>query len=159
MTRGMTMVEILVSLALLALVMVGGAQWLNIAASTQTGAVHEAAWRVAAERTLELIHDSVRAGDSPTDELLERVHVVDNRLLVTTRSVAGTTGPEEHRYDVDLLTNRLVLTVKDVRNDESTRLLLDRVQEWQCAIDEEELILSVFISSSNGESVRRRIPL
>lgn len=159
MRRAMTMVETLLSIGLLALVMLGGAQWLNVAASTQNGSVDRTQWRHAAERALDLIHDSVHAGDLPNDEPLARVRVADNRLRISTRSIAGANGPEDQVYEYDEETGRLVLQVRSVDGKESTRLLLPYVQSWTCAIDEDVLVLRVEVTSSTGEAVVRRIKL
>ena len=170
MRRGLTMVELLVALSLLSAVMLAVASWTQVTARASADAAEPVRWRAAAENVLRLIHDDLVTGDFAGDSSAEgrgrtpspRVEVFVGELRLRTRAAgagAGAIGPVTRRYAFDALSDELRLHQATAQGISTTRLLLDRVEEWQCSIDEEEKLLTVGITSSDGTVVTRSYPL
>ncbi len=119
----MTLIETLVSLALLSAVAVACMGWTSTAARLGSGPHRDAAWRLEAERALALIdEDLLRTGDSQA-----AVHVRDDVLVTPTRRlVSGRRGMRvvtTARYKVD--DEHLVVEWLDEDGDlASTRFLV-----------------------------------
>ena len=162
MKRGLTMVELLVAVGLLSALMLAIASWTQVIARAGTSA-RPARWELAAKSVLQLIHDDLAGGGSPDKPPRRRnepprVEIVDGRLQIRTRSVLpdALVGPVVHRYVLRPSSDELHLAQENGAGKRHTRLLLDRVNKWHCAIDTERQILSVTITSSvDGKVVTR----
>jgi prepilin-type N-terminal cleavage/methylation domain-containing protein len=157
--RGMTMVELLLALVLLAGLMVAAASWTQIAGTTGASVVHATRWRQAAETVLQLIHDDLATGDfakGSTSSGSPRAQLVSGALIVRTRGVV--VGPVEHEYRLDSFTGRMVL-VERHGDGRKERLLLDQVLAFTCTIIEKQTGLQVVIICEDGTAVDRRYEL
>lgn len=167
MKRGLTMIELLVSLSIFSGVMLGVVSWIQT--STRTSSLVEPLrWQIAAEAVLQLIHDDLVIGDFPTDRKRRRrntpsqVTVSDNVLEIRTRSHAQgqSASPATHRYLIDRLAGTLQRKAQYSRGRRDTRLLLDNVSQWLCTINDEAQTLRVTIISKNNQTLSRsyRLP-
>ncbi len=157
MRRGLTMIELLLALSLLAVVMLAVASWTQVtaqASATAAGPVH---WRAAAEAMLQLIHDDLATGDFGPEVRQTPVAVIDGVLEIHTRAGASSdlVGPVTHRYRLDASAREMKLEQRTASGRRRTHLLLDRVDQWKCAIDDERETLTVTIASREGSSVTR----
>jgi prepilin-type N-terminal cleavage/methylation domain-containing protein len=95
MKRGMTLVELLVALAILAALSVAVSSWTVAAVRTSASVSRNLNWERAATAALDAIISDLITGDFSIDAA--RVDVHDNRLIINTRD----TGPVEHEYTID----------------------------------------------------------
>lgn len=167
MKRGLTMIELLVSLSIFSGVMLGVVSWIET--STRTSSLVEPLrWQVAAEAVLQLIHDDLIIGDFPTDRERRRrntppqVTVSNNVLEIQTRSQAPgqSASSATHRYSIDRLAGTLMRSAQYPRGRRDKRLLLDNVSQWSCTINDEAQTLRVSITSENNQITIRsyRLP-
>ncbi len=161
MRRGLTMIEVLVALGLLSTVIFTLTSWIHSTARASTLA-EPVRWHVAAEAALQLIHDDLMTGDFLTEQQRRkrrqpRVMVENGSLRIRTRADQGgdETGPTIHRYELDTVTDELGRSNEPKRMRHTTRLLLDQVDTWLCAQDEERTMLTVIITSDAGQSIQR----
>ena len=161
MKRGLTMVELLLALSLLAVLMVAVASWTRIAAQASAKAAQPTRWRTAAERTLELIQADLLIGDFEDDPRTPRIEVASGQLKIRTRQVSadGFGGSVTHRYVFNTPDHELRLEERASGGRQHSRLLLNDVSDWQCMIEEEEQILSVTITARDGREHARRYAL
>ena len=85
------------------------------------------------------------------------VAVIDGVLQIHTRAGASSdlVGPVIHRYRFDTSADEMKLEQRTASGRRRTHLLLDRVDQWKCAIDDERETLTVTIASREGSSVTR----
>lgn len=154
------MVEIMFALSLLTVVAAAVALWTQVAARAAAGAAGPEQWQAMAEVVLQHIHDDMAAGDLDGKRDEPRVRIRDGELEIRTRAsaAAGLIGPVVCRYRNDPTTDRLLLQQQSHDGTQRTRLLLDRVQEWNLSIDQEKRTLAVTITAQ-GASVSRRFGL
>ena len=152
MKRGLTMIELLMALSLLAVLMVAVASWTQIAARASARAAQPTRWQTVAEATLELIGTDLLVGDFEPNPRRPRVVVYDQRLEIRTRqgSSGDNHGSVTHRYIFNPPDHELRLEERAVH-----RILLDRVDDWRCTVDEEEQVLTVTIIARHGYQVTR----
>ena len=159
MRRGLTMIEVLVALGLLSALVFTLTSWIQTTA--RAGALAEPVrWSVAAEAVLQLIHDDLMTGDSLTEQPRRRrrhprVMVENSSLRIDTRASSWGGGPTVHHYALDAFTGELTRTHGPRLGRKTTRLLLDKVDTWHCAQDEERTMLTVIITSDAGQSIQR----
>ena len=97
MRRGLTLLELVVSIGLLVALMSVVAGWIGIAAEATSGAGESTTWSNRARTVLRLIHDDIQTFDiterMPQREDIHsaRIHVANQSLTITTREPA--TGP------------------------------------------------------------------
>jgi hypothetical protein len=156
------MIELLLSLSLLSAVMLAVASWTQVSVRAGQRAAGPSRWRAVAESVLGLIHDDLASGDWPDDWRARRgeqarVEVIDGTLRIETRAVEseGLTGQAVHRYALEAPSGELRLVQRTARGTQTSRLLLDHVAQWRCAVDEEENLLTVGITSADGTAVTR----
>ncbi len=163
MRRGLTMLELLLALSLLSAILLATASWTQVAARASADATYPVRWQAAAEAVFQLIHDDLVTGDFPDTQRGRsiqnaRVAVVNGALRIRTRAVGHTgdvTGRAIHRYAFDALSRQLRLDQRTATGGRSSRPLLDRVQEWQCLVDEEQNLLTVTITSTEESVIAR----
>ena len=156
MRRGLTMIELLLSLSLLGAIAVATTSWLGTAAE-MTVAAPETRWRAAAEAAMQLVHNDLVVGDRETDSRRPKVEVSSGMLSVRTRDARGEfAGQVVHEYQLDLLRRELVLRERGPAGKERRRVLLDRVRRWTCELDKELEALDVTIEREDGFTMNRR---
>ena len=161
MRRGLTMIEVLVALGLLSALVLTLTSWIQTTARAGTLA-EPGRWHVAAKAVLQLIHDDLKTGDFLTEQQRRRnrqprVMVENGSLRIDTRasSSGGGSGPAVHHYVLDAFTGELRRTHRPKLGRKTTRLLLGKVDAWQCAQDEERTMLTVIITSDADQSIQR----
>lgn len=148
MSRGMTLLEVLLSLALLGGIALACASWIGTAARGTEGTAERLRWRSAADATLSLIGDLIVTGDFAPQEQRRseeaRVRVSGTSLEIDTR-VDGKAAMAV----LELEDGRLVLRAG------RERLLLAGVAEFEADLDEETQVLTVTLrSAAGGERTR-----
>lgn len=163
MRRGLTMLELLVAVSLLAVLMLGVASWIQVTARAGASDHQPARWRAAAHTVLQLIHDDLVTGDLGAAQRRTPVEIVDRVLVVRTRVRApdDIAGPIAHRYKLDTSSNILQLEQRLSNGRRATRPLLDDVGEWHCSIDDQQTTLTVSIAprGRDGQAITRRYEL
>ncbi len=161
MRRGLTIIEVLVSLGLLSALMLTVTSWIQTTVRASTLA-EPMRWSVAAEAVLQLIHDDLMTGDFEAEQQRRSnrepgVMVENGSLRIRTRTVQGgdEIGQTIHRYELDTFTDELGATNEPKRGRHTTRLLLDDVERFNCRIDDEPALLTVSITSGSGQSIQR----
>ncbi len=156
---GLTMVELLISLALLSLVTAAGVGWLQTTAARGVVAADDVRWRDAVERALQRIAESIAISDFDPSERRPQVVVDDGVLRVRGRD-AGV-GRVTHVFAVDAWTNRL-----ERASDQTTaRPLLGDVDGWRLElitddVDVDRQWLDIEIRrKSEADTVTRRLRL
>lgn len=167
MRRGLTMIELLVSLGILSAVTLTTVAWTQSAVRA-TRLAEPMRFSAAADAVLQLIHDDLATGDFELDESRRRdqgsprATIVEGSLRIQTRAVNFSTvaGPVIHHYTLDRVTDELQLREEDATGRENSRILLDQVRDWDCAIDDENNVLTVLITSMVGRGLARsyRLP-
>ena len=160
MRRGLTMVETLLALSLLAVVMVAVISWIGVTARTGALAAEPARWRAAADAILSLVADDVTTGDFGSQAPRRTVQVIGRVLEIhTRRRGAAPAGSIVRRYRLDERIGELQVQDRSQSGRRTTRTVLTGVDEWTCAIDDERRVLSVTIASDRGWSTTGRFPL
>jgi prepilin-type N-terminal cleavage/methylation domain-containing protein len=177
MKRGLTLIEMLLTLGLLSLLTGAIASWIVISARVSVDAAKSMRWNNAAQAVLQLIQDDLSIGDlsapcgepngarqrSPSN-VLERVWNEDGRLTIVTRSGAHEGASEwggqvRHVFSHDSAKGFLQLTVVDEGGRSSLRLLLGGVQGFAAAIDETKNDLEVSLVGEDENIIVRRYAL
>jgi prepilin-type N-terminal cleavage/methylation domain-containing protein len=158
--RGLTLLEVILSLSLLSMLCMVAAGWSSLAAAVTArddpGPDH------AVRSVLARIHDDLVAGDWPAVRASRRARprvIVDpGRLSVATR--APGLGPIRREYVFDPVTGELHRRDTDAAGREVARRLLDQVHEFACRLDVEDgtLTVSIRVDRSPPRTRRYRVP-
>jgi prepilin-type N-terminal cleavage/methylation domain-containing protein len=167
MRRGLTLIEVLVSLALLSAIIAASASWTTVAGHSVTTHIEPSRWQHAAENVLDLIHDDIAVGDFPllppeaarSQKVPPKVTIVDGNLVIRTRSTSPTQREAVHRYRLDELTHELQRSTAGPTNATDTRVLLGDVDSFTVQINEQQTRLTVSITSSRVDTVSRSFTL
>ena len=152
MRRGMTLLETLVSVTLLASVVVAVGGWLELAARGVPRQAADVRWRDAVERALALIHDDLETGDFLTEPRTTGVEVGNGRVEIDTRETG--VGPATNRYEVEHGSGHLVRTsLGDGRAQR--RVLVGDTNSLTVQFDEEHSRLELTVRSTAGDVVER----
>lgn len=155
--RGVTLVELLVSLSLLSMLMLAVIVLLQMAGVTTGRTTEVTSWRIGAESTLRLVRDDLLVGDFLADpDEVPRVETDEGVLEIRTRETG--VGPVIVQYRYDTINHRLQRQTEGDRYD-APRVLLDGLGGFRCAIDEETGRLQVSLSSADGVKVAREYVL
>jgi prepilin-type N-terminal cleavage/methylation domain-containing protein len=164
MKRGMTLIEVLVSLTLLTAIISAAATWTTIAGNAAGVQSEPSRWHRAAQNVLDLIHDDLVTGDFESDTKQAReqrppkVSVENDSLGISTRLLSAGRIALSRHYQLDIDMN--VLTTKEQPSDSPRgRVLLTDVDEFACAIDETRTRLTVRITSNQHGSLSRSYAL
>ena len=148
MRRGMTLIEMLASLALLAILTASLAGWCTWAARTEAELAPRLHAESAARSVLRLIQNDLSAGDfgiggDEQQDRDDRVDIEPGELRVHTRDG----GSVLHTYRLE--PERDVLVRLSTRPDGSStsRILMENVQSFDCAIDAERHELTITIKA------------
>jgi prepilin-type N-terminal cleavage/methylation domain-containing protein len=161
---GMTLIEVLASLALLGSVLMGAAWWVRGAADVGLRFDHEVNQERTVAATLEAIDHDLTVGD---DDLAAtaiaktaKVTVKDRGLEILTRE-AGI-GAVVHRFELSSVANELTLATKRVgsaasspADHDSPRVLLGDVATWDATFDPKTKTLHVALRTESGNTCER----
>lgn len=154
MSRGMTLLEVLLSLALLGGIALACASWVGTAARGTESTAERLRWHSAADASLGLIGDLIATGDfNPNEQRVPerpRVRVETNSLEIDTR-LNGRSAIAL----VEMKEDQLVLRAPP--DDE--RLLVADVAQFEAELDAETQVLSVTLRSRAGDERSRRYSL
>lgn len=158
MRRGMTMIEVLVALALLAGLSVAAAGWIELSARVSGSAGPRLAWERAARAVLQRISDDLATGDEPNLVSPQgdpsRIETAGGRLSIRTRLVqADRASPGLHDYRMESGNIWLTQNVADAAS--RRQLVLGDVAGFTCELDVRAKRLFVRIEQSQpaGDSV------
>jgi type II secretory pathway component PulJ len=148
------MVEMLLALALLSALIVAITGWTSIAAATGTRAIRPLHREAAALRVLQLIATDIAVGDWDLDDEDEkpRIEISPNKLTIETRTRRS--GSVIHAYIYRNEEQELML-IEQHDTETAERLLVDRVEHFDPALDEESGLLTVAISIEDGHEITR----
>lgn len=152
MTRGMTLLETLLSVTLLASVVVAVGGWMELAARSVPQQAAHVRWRAAAERSLALINNDLMTGDFVAAPESHGVEVGNGRVLILTREPG--TGSVTHRYEVEHDNHHLV-RVSEWEGRTSRRVLVGDASSLTADLDEEKRRLVVLVRSVAGTEFKR----
>jgi prepilin-type N-terminal cleavage/methylation domain-containing protein len=169
MTRGMTLLEVLVSLTLLGVLSIAAAGLTQLAAGAGRDIARDERWQAAAEAVLDAIARDLETRDIDADPNAVYVSVDRGALRIQTR-VFGTAegsppGPVRHDYRLDKSTSTLWRDHHTERGRQHasqdrivpSRPLVGMVAGWTVHLDPETLVLGVTITGSDGQTVERRL--
>jgi prepilin-type N-terminal cleavage/methylation domain-containing protein len=160
MTRGLTLIEVLISLTLLAVVISATAAWTSIAGHATSTNLEPGRWRSAANNVVELIHDDLVTGDfeplsSRTSAKRQpRVTVEDSKLSIRTRIASSDGVSLMRQYRLNAITHELLASTDS--DSHQGRVLLRNVDEFTAEINDERMQLTVTINSARFGSLSRR---
>lgn len=145
--RGLTMIEMLLALVLLALMVVAATGWTTISGRLGAAAIEPLRQEAAVERTFSLIQDDLVSGDftPPSADAARdpksraRVRINDGSLEIDTR--VG----NSRIYRFDRATLRIDC-VERSRDHQVTRRIMCNVADFQCSIDEPQEWFEVTIA-------------
>ena len=156
MTRGMTLVELLLALSLLSALFLASAWWLREGADIRAAAEPALRWETSAHALLQRIHDDVVTGDFARTQRKPHVEVTaPNVLRVRARKTTRSEREDVHEYAFSRARSA-VLRRRRLAPDVA---LLQDVREFGCGIDAETNILTVRIRSADGRQAARRYAL
>lgn len=170
MTRGLTLIEMVLSIGLLSILMVITASWTGVAArmSGLTAGRHQGL--APAHAVMHLIHDAIVTGDfAPTEGAPARegktrrptIRVETDRLVIMTRALDGArAGSVELALRHDAFDDTLTMVARDVRGAQQVRPLLTWVKSCSFQLESDEHRLHVSIELHSGEIIERsfRVP-
>jgi prepilin-type N-terminal cleavage/methylation domain-containing protein len=160
MRRGLTLLEVLLALALLASLVVGLSSWTTLAARFAAGTEHALQQESAAEALLRLVHDELMVGDFVGERDDERpraaVDASDGALVV--RSRAGG-GEVQRRFAFNETTSSITLHTEPPQQGEREQVVLTDVADASWSIDQEARTLTVALTMSGGDVYKRRVAL
>jgi prepilin-type N-terminal cleavage/methylation domain-containing protein len=162
MTRGMTLIEVLISLALLTAVVSAAAAWTTIVGHATSTTLEPSRWRSAARNALQLIHDDILTGDfeppkQPRENADPTVTTEDGTLSIRSRIASPDGVAKMRHYRLDAMTQTLTTTIETDLQEQ--RRLMTGVDEFSCAIDDEHTLLAVTIASTQFGSLSRSYTL
>lgn len=155
MNRGLTLIEMLVSIALLSALMTVLTGWLQVSLRATQTVGEQGRWEAAARQVLQRIQEDVNTFDWQAETSAGRIRVEAGELLIHTRSK----GAVEHTYVLDPRGRRLRRHVKQQDGSLSTSLLLSRVARWDVALDRDIGLLVVTITGPDSTVCRRSFVL
>lgn len=157
--RGLTLIELLLSIALLAAIVSVAAAWTTLAGRFAATGVEPVKARNGAQALLQVIHDDLVAGDfaglQAETDAAPRATWSDGVLRIQTRDIAGATS-RSFRFDQGSETICLHQTGPSRPEAE---VLANGVGTFDCRIDEARTFLTVEISLRDGQVLRRRYRL
>lgn len=165
--RGLTLIELLASLTLVALLTAALAAWTQTTARAAVGADHRLPWLSSAHATLNRIAEDLLVGDfelpkpqsapSPPSGST-RIRSQDGRLVIKTRNSAPGVAPgsEIHEYFKSPESDRLLIQKTRESGEANTHSLMTGLAEWTVALDEQRHVLTVSLKSTDGQSLSRR---
>jgi type II secretory pathway component PulJ len=143
--RGLSMIETLLALALLAAIVAASASWTAMASRVAAQATEPAQREAVVETLFGLIHEDLVSGDFDPEArrareqaIHERARTQDNELEIQGR------GSTKHTYRLDRSAHRLE-RVERSRNDVESRRLLEGVTQFTCVLDVQRQVLDVSI--------------
>lgn len=149
MSRGMSLLEVTIAVALLAGLVVAATGWTTMSASMSKRLSAEAGWALAASATLDLIQDDLLCGDPTITPIDERVVVETGRLIIVTRDALGACI---HTFELD--DDVLVFRRHPSNSGQEVRRLLDDVARFASQVDDER-VLTVTLQRADDVPIQR----
>ena len=154
--RGLTLVEVLVSLSLLSSLMLVASWWVVEFARNAFPLEERLRWESCAREVLCRIAEDAQIGDLAPSET-SKVEIEDGHLRIWTRVAGADGGAVLHDYHST--GDKLLLSVTAVLAPVSEGVLLERVTHWSAAfVSDKRLVLRVELRS-DGRAVGRSIRL
>lgn len=150
--RGLTLLEVVLSVSLLSGLFLASGQWLKTVAVLGAQAEGPVRWERGARALLQSIHDDIWTGDTTLGDALEPVEVTTHSLLIRTRAGGDDGGPVTHEYE-------FLPTGSQIRRGDLPRSsppLLEDVAALALELDAEARTLEVRVDSTAGHRVTRR---
>ena len=159
MKRGLTLLELMLSISLLSLLMLAVVSWSTAAARSYSLLSERVVWRTTAGAALQVIADDLRAGDFGSRLRSPKVAVRGSTLTIQTRDSAGSEapGPLVRAYGHEARTGEVQVRERRIGAPQQTRTLVGGVSEWKCAIIGPVLVVT--LTSVSGERATRRFNL
>jgi len=154
--RGMTLIETLAALALLAMLTVVAANWLGLIGAVRASTVDQTRWRIAAEHALAAIADDVAGGDFALEQRQPEPHVTYEAATLTITTREPQIGATRTQWKLN--GTRLQRSQAD-RSEMEPRDVLTKVESWNVEIDKRQSAALVTIIAVDGRIVERRIRL
>tara|TARA_Y100000815_G_scaffold132716_2_gene119819 strand:- start:771 stop:1307 length:537 start_codon:yes stop_codon:yes gene_type:complete len=163
---GLTLIETLIALSLLAMMTVAVVSWMVSSQRLLCDASGAARWNAATAAALQLIADDLTAAtEGDSDDGASAVLVESDSLQIRTRDVGACTV----RYSLDRGAGQLTRQRTDASGSTaSPRLLVGNVADWTvaqsttedvAALDNADQILTIAITASDGSSAIRSFRL
>jgi len=140
MSRGVTLIEMLLAVTLLSGVAVVTATWMSVVARSQTEFAPSVRWESAARATLDLIADDLASWDSAPRAREPRIRASQESLVIRTRS--GTDDSVTYR-------------VRQGRLTQGESVLLGECEWVRFDFDEETGVLEVALERDGGRVMQR----
>lgn len=149
MRRGLTMLELLLALALMAAVLTALLAVIQTTAAATVTIAEPLQWRTAAERVVQLVRADLLCGDFSASA--DRVSVTDGTLRIRTRASGAdaVAGPVTCLYALRG-DGRLELERRAPGGSIERRDLLGGVRRFACAVGADGRVLAVTIASEDG---------
>jgi len=160
--RGLTMVEMLLALALLAFILSAAASWTRMAGRL-SAAIEPFRLESAAHNALQMIEDDLVSGDfqqpRPGQIIEPKIRIIDGSLTVRTRSANG--AMVIHRFVFDRATSEFSLIEQPLLPPgvDRKRLLLAQVKSVEAGISQSGAELDLTIALDTGIVATRRFHL
>ncbi len=166
MNRGMTLLEVLVSVVLLGALSIAAAGLVSLGAAASPEIASRSQWLAAANSTLDSIARNLDSGDLDTGSESNRMHIVRDVLWISTRSSGVTSvhppGPVRYGYRFDREAGFLSRdehsespAMQATRRLAASRPLLGHAANWSIQLDKSSGRLSVTIQAADGQIVTR----
>ena len=157
--RGLTLLEMLLALAILASICGIAAEWTRAAADVSRHLADPARWTQAARATTAFVRDDLLVTD-PDAAPEDRVRREGTTTVVRTRAVLGTPGDVvDHRFELDATNGVLRVVERRADGDAIARDLLHRVHDWTLELDAEAAVVRIAIVGPDGFAITETIPL
>jgi len=161
MKRGMTLLEVLLALALLASLVIASTSWTTLAATIGTRLERTLNTEASAEALLRLIHDAIAGGDSTQDSESEaprvRIDEASGALLIDARADGLAT---EIRLEFDA-SRSVVAMHSGWRNERAPRdviLCAAKDATWVIDVELQELFVTLTLEDESVHSRRYVLP-
>lgn len=158
-SRGLTLLEMLLALAILASICGIAAEWTRVAAGVSRHLEGPALWTRSARATIDFVRDDLLVTD-PDAVPEDRVRRDGTATVVRTRAVLGTPGGDvDHRYEFDATSGVLRVVERRADGESFVRDLLHHMSDWTLELDAEAAVVRIVIVGPDGLTIAETIPL
>ena len=157
MRRGLTLIELLASTALLTLIAVAAMGWMQSAARLSSAHGGASVWHGAANAAYRAILHDLRTGDVGGDKDAMGIEIVSSALRIELRGVDG--RPIVHEYRLERASGELVRAERDGTARRNARALLGEVRQVTFDLSDDQRRLFITIDATHDESINREVLL